>query len=222
MKKKMKKIRFYIATLLLLSASCGLFAQRSSAEATKILDKAYESYKKSSGIKLSFTMKSVASNGFIDDTQRGTALIKGNKFHISLPNMNVWFDGTTQWVWIGDANEVNISNPGKDEVAAISPLALISMYKDGYVLEAPQSKRINGKDAYRIGLNPSESSADFKKIWVAISKKDDSIVQVAFTLKNGTKTTIDILKYQSRLHFSDADFLFNAAQYPDVDIVDLR
>ena len=218
----MKKIRFYMAFLLFFAVSYGLLAQRSSSDAIKILNKVYESYEKSSGIKVSFIMKNVESNGYADEAQRGTALVKNNKFHVSLPTMNVWFDGSTQWVWIRDVNEVSISNPSKDEIATISPLALISMYKDGYVLDAPLSKQINGKNTYQIGLNPTDIKTEFKKIWVAIDKKDNSLVQVTFTLKNGVKTTIDIQKYESQLHFSDADFLFNSAQYPDVEIVDLR
>lgn len=48
--------------------------------------------------------------------------MKGNKFKIEIPDAITWFDGTTQWVYIKDTDEVNITNPTGDELQAISRL----------------------------------------------------------------------------------------------------
>jgi len=56
-------------------------------------------------------------------------MAKHNKFKLEMPDMETWFDGKTQWVWIKSTNEVNVSTPSSAEIAAISPLALLNIYK---------------------------------------------------------------------------------------------
>ena len=211
---------FFISAILFLMASFS-FAQ-SSGEARKILDKAYNAYENSKGIKMSFDLTTTEANGTAYQSQKGTATVKGNKFKIEMPAIVTWFDGKTQWVLMKDANEVNISNPSTQEIAAISPLALLSMYKIDYTLKAPVSKTINGKSADVIEMTPTGTKSDFKNVSVAIDKKSNTVLQVNLTMKNGTKNKIDISNYNANYNFSDTDFAFNKSNHKGVEIVDLR
>ena len=214
----MKKYILAIAALLTVSTG---FAQP-AANARNILDKAYSTYENSNGIKMTFNITTTDENGTAYQPQKGTARVKGNKFKIEMPTIDTWFDGKTQWVLMKDLNEVNISHPSNEEIASISPLALLSMYKTGFTLDTPASGIINGKNAFVINMSPTGSKSDFKKISVGIDKKTNSVLQVDITLKNGMRNKIDINDYNTNYNFTYTEFIFNKDQHKGVEVVDLR
>lgn len=197
-----------------------LFAQ-GSAEARKILDKAVGSYERSDGVRIAFEATTIEPNGQ-SQTLSGTSLFKGNKFKLETEAMIVWFDGKTQWVLMKDAGEVNISNPTPQEIASVSPLALIGMYRNGYVPKTPVSKTVNGKNAAVIEMISAGNNSEFKTLSVAVDVKTNRMLRVDLTAKNGTKTRIDISNYNSNYKFSDSDFVFDKSKHPGIEIVDLR
>ena len=154
--------RSLLAIFLFLPFATG-WAQNGN-EARAILDKTYSAFNASEGIRLSFTLSSLDQNDKLFDTQEGEASIKGDKFHLEMEAMDVWFDGKTQWVLIKEVNEVNISQPTTQEIASISPLALLALYKNGYTLEATQQATLNGKSVHRIKMNPTASNKDFQSV----------------------------------------------------------
>ena len=56
--------------------------------------------------------------------------LSGNKFYLKTKDMEVFFDGKTQWVVFPELNEVSISNPTAKELQEISPVAIIKNYKN--------------------------------------------------------------------------------------------
>jgi outer membrane lipoprotein-sorting protein len=207
--------------LLVLSITLIAIAQDSS-QSRAILDKTHSAYMLSDGIKLSFTsaMGEAGSNDF--DSQKGEAFIKGNKFRLEMEDMIIWFDGTTQWVLLKDVDEVNISNPTESELATVSPVALLSIYKEGYTLKAPVTKTVNGKSVYSIDMNPIAVNSDIKSISVAVDKTNNRLVQVILTMSNDLLTKIDITDYNDNFKYNDSEFTFNKNNHLGVEIVDLR
>ncbi|HHT29515.1 MULTISPECIES: LolA-like putative outer membrane lipoprotein chaperone [Petrimonas] len=214
----MKKIILTFTALLALA----LLQAQTAADARTVLDKAYSAYENSKGINILFTITTTGQDGTKYPPQKGSAQVKGNKFKIETSTINTWFDGKTQWVLMKEMNEVNISYPSNEELATISPLALLSMYKTGFTLNPPVSKTVNGKSALVIEMVPTGNKSDFKKISVAIDARDSSVVQVDITLKDGMRNRIDVNSYNTNFNYSDAEFLFNIDQHKGVEIVDLR
>lgn len=201
--------------------SLSLFSQNNT-ESKAIMDKAFAGFETSKGIQLSFRTASQDTGGNTYQPESGTAFIKGDRFKLEMESMNIWFDGATQWVFIKEANEVNISKPDGQEVAAVSPLALLGMYKNGYILKVPVSKTINGTPVWQIEMTPSAGNRDFKVVAASINKKNYTVMQVVLTAANGMKTQIDISGYNANHQFDDALFRFDKTAHPGVEIVDLR
>lgn len=195
---------------------------QSRNQAKELLDKAYATYESSNGIKLSFTLTSTDKEGTTYTPQSGEASIKGDKFKLEMESMDIWFDGKTQWVWMKDVNEVNITHPTANEIAAISPLALLGIYKNGFTLKTPASKTINGKSTHLIDMIPVNPNKDFKSITAAIDKESGNIIQVILLMTDGMKNKIDIAGYNTNHQFNDAMFKFDKNDHPDVEIIDLR
>lgn len=214
-------LKKYILTATALFFALATFPQNNSS-ARAMLDKAYAAYEASSGIRLSFQSMTLEPDGTEYISQTGIASIRGNKFKIETEAVDIWFDGETQWVLMKDVNEVNISNPTGQEIAAISPLALLGMYKNGYTLKAPLSRTLNGKNVQWIEMVPVTGNRDFKAVSVALDKSTYTLVQVILTMNNGMKNKIDITRYNANHQFDDAAFRFNKSNYPAVEMIDLR
>ncbi len=214
----MKRIIFILA----FAFTAFLVLAQNSAEAKALLDKTYNSYISSGGIKLTFNTAYIGADGKEQGSQKGEAFIKGDKFRLEMDEMNVWFDGKTQWVLMKDIEEVNVSNPTNNELASISPLALLGIYKEGYVLDAPVKDTIDGLEVSVIKMTPTKNNNDFKSISVAIDSSRNSIIQVTLTMQNNTQNRINITNYNSNYKFADNEFSFNIADYPGVEVVDLR
>ena len=217
----MKTIRILILTISALLVFTMANAQ-SAADSKAILDKANQLYEKSEGIKLSFTMETKESDGSAYEPQKGTAIVKGNKFKLDLPFATTWFDGTTQWVLLKDANEVNISNPSAQELVTISPLALLNMYKTGYKLSKPINRTLNGKEVVEIGMVPTDKKQEFKTLNITIDKKTNVVAQVNFTTNGGMTNKLTISEYNSNNTFTNDLFTFNKHNHPGVEVIDLR
>ena len=218
----MKTMRSIILTLSILLISAATYAQKSSAKSMSILDKASQLFEQSEGVKLSFTLSPDSPEGGAFEPQQGVAFIKRNKFKLDMPYSTSWFNGTTQWVLLKDANEVNISNPTPEELISISPLAILNMYKTNYVLKEPVLSRFNGKATTEIEMTPINRWEDFESLTITLDNKTNSIVMIRFTTRDGSKNKLTISDYNSNNKFTNDIFQFNKNNHPGVEIIDLR
>ncbi len=217
----MKTMRSIIFSLSILFFSATLYAQ-SSAESKAILDKASQLFEQSEGVKLSFVLAPDSPDGGNFEPQEGVAFIKRNKFKLDMPYSTTWFDGTTQWVLLKDANEVNISSPAAEDLVSISPLGLLNMYKTNYTLKSPTTRTFNGNATTEIEMTPINKRQDFERLTIAIDKKTNSVVMVKFTTRDGSKNKLTISNYNSNNKYTNDLFKFNKNNHPGVEIIDLR
>lgn len=198
----MKKICFLIAATLISAAT---YAQ----SAKSVLDKAAANITVKEGVKANFKM-----TGSMGNTS-GSILIKGRKFHATTPAATIWFDGKTQWTYMKKNDEVNVSNPTEAQLQAINPYNFINLYKKGYDCTLNQS----GKD-YVVHLTASTSKNHIKEMFVTIDKKSYHPTQVK--LLTGKKWTIFDITDLKKQSVSDSQFHFNAKDFPQAEIIDLR
>lgn len=199
-----------------------LTATVSAQNARTILDKASEAYNKAGSITVSFTLDAKdikAKNTYSYD---GKAYMKGNKFKIEIPDAITWFNGNTQWVYVKDTEEVNISNPSGEELQGISPSVLFSVYKKGYNLSYKGEKRAGGKILQQVELTPQKKGADITRILVEIDKATNIFSTITLTDKSGIQNILSIKNYQTGNNIPETTFTFNKKDYPKAEIVDLR
>lgn len=211
------KTKLFI-TLLLIS-----FASTASAQnARSILDKASEAYNNAGAVTAKFTLDAKDNKAKTTYSQNGTAYMKGDKFKIEVPDAITWFDGTTQWVYVKDTEEVNVSSPTGDELQAISPSALFNIYKKGFDLKYKGEKRVAGRAVYEVELTPQKKGMEFTKVIVEVDKVNNTFSKITAIDKSGIENILSIKSYQTGTNISDATFQFNKKDYPRAEIVDLR
>lgn len=210
-----------ILTIVALLFTLLIYAQQST-EARALLDNTYSSFEASKGIRLTFHAATIGPDGSEQMSMNGTAFIRGDKFRLETNEMDIWFDGATQWVLMKEVNEVNISNPTAEEITSVSPLALLGIYRSGYILSAPEKKNHNGKSMTMIRMLPAAGTSAYSEVDVLIDSNKQTLVQVTLTLRNGTKQLIEISDYDASHNYSDREFRFDKTRYPHVEIIDLR
>ena len=156
----MKKICFLIAATLISAAT---FAQT----AKSVLDKAAANITVKSGVQAKFKM-----TGSMGNTS-GTIAIKGRKFHATTPQAIVWFDGKTQWTYMKNNDEVNVTTPTESQLQAINPYNFINLYKNGYDATLNSS----GKD-YVVHLTASTKDKKIRELFITVNKSSNTPTQV--------------------------------------------
>ena len=212
----MKKVLFFLSLCFMTVGS--VLAQ----DARTILDQALSAYTKAGGMTVTFSLDTKDTKANHTYSQDGTAWMKADKFKIELPEAITWFDGKTQWTYIKNTEEVNITNPTGKELQAISPSVLFSIYKNGFDLKYKGEKNVKGKAVQIIELTAQDKKADLKKILVEINKADKNFSKIVLYDTNEMENTLTINSYQQSANLGDNTFTFDKADFPDAEIVDLR
>ena len=202
----MKRVFLMLISVMLLGLTTNA---QNPTKARQILDKAAAKVSNPTGAKANFKM--VSGN----TTTTGTIVIKGNKFRATTPQAILWYDGTTQWTYMKNTDEVNISNPTEAQQARMNPYKFITLYKSGYTLGV---KTIRG--SYEVHLTAQNTSRSIQEMYITINTSTYLPSKVRM-LQGGKWYDITISNFSATAQ-SDATFKFTPREYPDAEIIDLR
>ena len=195
----MKKILQTLALLLLAVAA-------SAQTARQVLDKTAAALSNKGGITASFSIKGGVS---------GTISVKGRKFQASTPQGIVWFDGKTQWTYVEQNGEVNVSNPTAAELQAINPYNFIHLYRNGYKAELKDVGNL-----YQIHLVATGKGQSIGEMFIRVDK--NTYAPTILSMREGKNwTTITVGSFK-KANLADSYFTFPSKDYPQAEIVDLR
>lgn len=217
----MKKI---ILLIIALSISLSIFAQN-DAKAVTILDKVSKQYEAYKGVSILFTFSLENTQEDIEETSKGKAWAKGNKYKLEAMGAETYFDGVSKWLYMIDAEEVNLSAPEKDDKDFFNPSELFNSYQEGYRIRYVKEMFEHNRALHYIDLFPTQElvkSSDFSRIKLKIDKDKNQIYQIIRFGKDGNNYTITLNKMTEEKALSDALFIFDTTRHPDVELIDLR
>lgn len=192
----------------LLMLTLSLSAQQDT-KAKNILDKTVEKYNQSKGISVIF-----------GGSQSGKILLKGEKFQLTTQDVTTWFDGQTQWSYLIQNEEVNISTPTPEELRAINPYAWLSLYKQGFNYRYSGVKTREGKQGHEIVLTP-QTKQDIQSITLLIGS-DYEPIYIGILPTEGQMQEFIVHNYRTQLNLNDNAFRFDKSKYPNAEIIDMR
>jgi len=194
--------------MLVVTSVCGR-----ALTASQILDKSAAMLLRSKGITAVYTVITAGNR------QSGSIKVKGKKFYISYGNVQTWYDGRTQWNYNASSNEVTLSVPTSQELAYISPFALVSSYKTLYTSK-PLKSRIPG--TYAIQLSPKSSQNPVKVAVIYIRSTDFQPCRLDVNARSGHSSSYIITSVKKGLNISDKSFVFPKSSFRNVQVIDLR
>ena len=208
------------SSLILLSST--IFAQDQIAKETlerlKIATRSYENLT----INFEFNYKWENPDNkkalLIDESFNGILITKGDKFLLEINNQIIINDGKTQWIYLAEMNEVQIiNNSPEDNMMNLNKL--FDTYEEDYKYTYVGTVSEKGKRLQIINLFPKKSQ-EFIKITIAVDATRNQLERVTAKDKNGASYTYLIKSSKSNTIIKP--FNFNIADFPDVEVIDLR
>ena len=190
------------------------FGQDEKSE--KILKDLSANTKSYSYMDVDFDFNFINTSKDINESQKGNIKINQNKFRLDLNQQLIISDDSIQWIYLKESNELQIMEyDSQDEM--ISPNKLFTIYENGYKSQYIELKENN----HIIDLFPIESN-EFKNIQLHIDQDKIQLKKIILFDKNGGSFSYSITKLITDKEIDENAFRFNEANYPDLEIIDLR
>ena len=198
--------RLFTLWMLALLPYC--ISAQTDAKAAEVLDKVLEDLS-DNGIRADF-----------EGSETGFLLLKGEKFYLNNGNVQSWYDGKTQWSYVADTEEVNISHPTLEELQGINPYLILMRYKTDFNYTYKGSQTRNGVKGHEIVLTPKHSEQS-EVIRVFISKTYHPLA-MKMEQNGQTLSEINVNSYKTDQKLEDGMFRFNKSLFPNAEIIDMR
>lgn len=197
---------FLLSLLVSLPAFC-------ADNASSVLDRAARKISSSKSIKAAYTLSSQGAA-----STSGTLTLAGDKFVMTAPQMTIWYDGTTQWVYLKDDNEVNVTEPTAEELLQVNPFVIINSFKQAYT-----AKMISDtKTLKKIALTARSTKSDIRSATITLNASTLMPVEISVKMASGHTATIKITSLTTGKQLPLSTFRFNAKAYPGAEVIDLR
>ncbi len=211
----------YIFTLVLLALGLNTYAQ-SDAKAKAILADVSKKFRAYDVVKADFSFSYLNRQNNHKEAHNGTLYVqsKTNKYKVVLPQQEVISDGKSQWTYLKEDKEVQISEVDNSE-DALNPAQIFTLYEKGFKYVLTGESKQNGKTYQNIELAPL-ATRSFSKIKLSVDKAAKSISSFTVFDKNGSIYTYTIKSLVPNVKVPASTFGFDKTRYPGVEIVDLR
>ena len=148
----------------------------------------------------------------------GSVILAGDKYQLSTPELEVWYDGKTQWTLSRTSKEVNITTPDADERMASNPFAILSAGKGHYT-----SRRLaDSKGNQVVQLTPTDKTSAIGSFTIYVKPTDKWPAAINVNFEDGRRIDITVNSISAGKTRQASTFTFNKSRYPGFEIIDLR
>lgn len=215
-----KKKKRSVWLFLLLTTGIGLLSSGriQAQDAAEILDRMAGLYEKSGGMSARFQVQ--ASDG--KEPVSGQLDMRGDKFRLISSENHIFFDGTTQWVYLPGTDEVNVSKPEPKDLMLNNISFLLKHYKEEFTARCLPADGNGGKQAvYRVELTPRREGY-ISRVVLSIGKKAYLPAALQIELSDGQEVVVTVSGIKTGVNQPESFFVFKEADYPNAEIIDLR
>jgi len=209
-----------VTTILILSLVFSLSEVSAQKNAEQLLKTVIDNTKSYKTLEVDFSYRMLNSEAGIDEIKKGSVSMMGDAYKLKMAGQMVVCDAKTVWTYLEDSQEVMVSNVEKSE-DAITPSSILTSYYEDFKASFTNDKSNTAKGLKTIELKPNKVKK-FVKIQIGINETKQQIVNFSIFDNGGNTFVYDITKMTPNTPMKDADFKFNAAEYPGVDVVDMR
>ncbi|MES2558777.1 MAG: outer membrane lipoprotein carrier protein LolA [Bacteroidota bacterium] len=189
--------------------------------ADKLLNTISKRYKNFKTMKADFIYGIESKADKIQEKQKGTLLVKGNKFKLDIAGQLIICDNQTLWTYSKEVNEVQVNTYNPKE-SAIRLDDIFTMYGKGFLYKIADEMKEGSREIAVVELTPKDKKRSFHKIKLTIDKTNQTILKSVVYDKNGTIHTYTITNQFPNIKLEDKAFVFDATKYPKVEVIDLR
>ena len=208
----------FIYSIILFINSIFVVNAQHNTDAERIINNFTESFR-TRAVRSEFTLKISEKNSVNSQQISGLIVLNAIRFFLQTDELTVWFNGKTQWAYLENSDEVNITEPTAEELAATNPVAIISAFKS---VSRIQFSKLKSQTNHIIELIPTNKKADFSKVEIQLNKASGNLHLIKIAYKNGMKNELIFKNYQKNITVNPDVFVFDKAKYKGAVVNDLR
>ena len=200
---------------------CGAFAiapLQGQRKAVFDLNKALQQFEQQvkKGVAITFTLTSQGTQ-----PQEGYTWLYGHRFMLSMPGMEVAFDGSTLRIINQSERTYTLMTPSEQDLTAMNPLAYIQQTSQCFRITERKSPR--GTVVYRfVPTQGTNVLAGVKYYEVTFDQQSQAPKRVDLYFDLGEQVSYTIHKIQPKVHITSQSFTFAPQEYKSLEVVDLR
>lgn len=213
----MKKLvtLFALALFLVAFAPVGNTPAKDKNKAKALLDKVVSKAKsyKNMVIDFKYAINNSAEN--VNQENKGTVMLQGNKYVLSFMGVTKIFDGKKIYTIVPEDEEITITNNDESDPNTMSPNKIFTFFKKGFKYSMDIKQPMAGKTIQYVKLTPSSVTDKRKEILIGIDTKTNHIHNLIEVGKNGTRTTLTVTTFKFNQTLAKNQFTFVKAKYPN-------
>ena len=218
--KKIYTLLAFATTVLVTNAQTN--PTKNDPDAKKILDKVSAKFKTFKAPQASFSYQVENAQGKVLSTKKGTVVMQGNKYHVTMSGLEIFSDGKTSWNYDKSANEVTVNGVDGSGNAMTPQKLFTNFYDKDFYYKLNGEKKLGGKTVQEIEMTPTDKTRPFHKIYLYVDKGASTIYSARFLEKSGNRYSYTITSLKPNASAAEAQFAFDKKKYPGVEVVDLR
>lgn len=209
-----------LTVIIFILSTFQLFAQSDNKVKT-ILDKVSEKTKSYPSITATFDFIMQNDDAGLNEKSSGTLILQKDKYKLTFNGVEIYSDGKIQWMYIRDAEEVNITDANSGDEETINPATIFTIYENGFK-NTYLGEFTNGSiKTYKIELIPVEIK-EFTRIIIEINQQNYQIVSAKMFGKNDNIYNIIVKSMDTSKSYDASTFSFDTKKNPNVEVVDMR
>ena len=193
-----------------------IFAQKGTGEANDVLDRALAVLKADVPVRMDYTYRALDEDGEVLLQDKGIMYMDNGRYARLMQDMKVWGDGTSQWSYMREVDEVYVTDAASDEAQNLSPLYIMEHYRTGRAV----SLVVDGVVAV-VTLQPMADDGT-ESVELHISNSDNRLVKMVIYMpgQGGVEVLLD--GYAAKCGADGGVFTCPLDDYRAAEIVDMR
>ena len=217
---KTKSFISSIIVLLLLQTSFAGQSRPAETKGANLVREASKAIKANDSYRINFTLTIENQSSGTNETNKGLLLTSGDKYHMEVGGNVFVSDGTTTWSYFKEMNEVHVdlleNNPDNP-----TPTSILNDFEKNFRAKHIRQETYKGRSVEIIDLLPT-SAYVFHKVRIAIDSRTKMMIYTIAYDREGGTSKFEFDKVEANPAIPADRFRFNPANYPGIEVVDLR
>jgi len=164
-------------------------------------------------VEFRYTVKNFTKD--ISQDNNGTLTIEKEKYISNFLGTTEIFDGKKKYTIIPEDREITIENYDSEKENMFSPSKIITFYTEGYHYKWDNLLYLSGKTIQFVKLKPIDKNSDIKEILIGVDNKTKNLHQIIQINKDGTRSELSVISFQTNKTLSNNHFTFVENNYPN-------
>ncbi len=216
----MKKIQLITGIIAMLFLFEGSLLAQPDKKAEKLLESVVNKMASYDNLKADLSYTMVNKEMDINEKKSGVIYVKGDSYRIEMEGQVIISDGKTVWTYLAESDELMVSEVDESD-ETISPNKILTSYDKNYKAKFDSDNKYKNSDLKLINLKPNEGK-QFEKLSLLVNEKTLTLENFSVYDKSGNVFTYYIINLEPNLDLPANTFTFDPADYPGVEVIDMR